>query len=164
MRPGQMLMASQISIEEAVSPDAVAGVRALLLEYEAEIGVDLCFQGFQEELVSLPGNYARPNGRLFIARSGKEAVGCIALRPLQHGDAEMKRLYVRPSARARGLGKLLANALIEAARKIGYKRVLLDTLPTMASAQALYRSLGFVEIEAYCYNPVPGARYFALEL
>ena len=159
-----MVMAPQVSIEEAVSPAAIAEVRALLLEYEAEIGVDLCFQGFQEELASLPGNYARPEGRLFIARSGKEALGCIALRPLQHGDAEMKRLYVRPSARARGVGRLLASFLIEAARKIGYRRVVLDTLPTMASAQALYRSLGFLEIEPYCYNPVPGARYFALEI
>ncbi len=157
-------IAPQVSIEEAVSPDAVAEVRALLLEYEADIGVDLCFQGFHEELASLPGSYARPNGRLFIARSEMEAIGCIALRPLQHGDAEMKRLYVRSSARARGLGQLLVNVLIEAARTIGYKRVLLDTLPAMASAQALYRSLGFVEIEAYCYNPVSGARYFALEL
>ena len=159
-----MLMPPQVSIEEAVSPTALAEVRALLLEYEADIGVDLCFQGFQEELASLPGNYARPEGRLFIARSGKEALGCIALRPLQGGDAEMKRLYVRPSARARGLGRLLVSSLIEAARNVGYKRVVLDTLPTMASAQALYRSLGFVEIEPYCYNPVPGARYFALEL
>jgi ribosomal protein S18 acetylase RimI-like enzyme len=159
-----LLIAPRISIEEAESPHAVAEVRALLLEYEADTGVDLCFQGFQEELASLPGSYSRPNGRLFIARSGKEAIGCIALRPLQHGDAEMKRLYVRPSARARGVGQLLVNCLIEAAREIGYKRVLLDTLPTMARAQALYRSLGFVEIEAYCYNPVPGAQYFALEL
>lgn len=157
-------IARRISIEEAESPEAVADLRALLLEYEADIGVDLCFQGFQEELASLPGSYARPNGRLFVARSGKEAIGCIALRRLQHGDAEMKRLYVRPAARALGVGQLLVNGLIAAAREIGYKRVLLDTLPTMARAQALYRSLGFVEIEAYCYNPVPGAQYFALEL
>lgn len=139
-------------------------VRALFREYAAWIGVDLSFQGFEEELAALPGDYAPPAGRLLLGIAGGEAAGCVALRPFGRRDCELKRLYVRPSARGTGLGRLLAEAAVEAARGEGYERLLLDTLPGMEAARALYRSLGFAEIEPYRYNPLPGAQFMALRI
>lgn len=150
-------------IREAQTAD-IAQVRELFLEYQSTLGVDLCFQGFAEELASLPGNYARPAGRLLLASNAASVLGVVALRPILSGDCEMKRLYVRASGRGTGLGRLLTEALIKEAQVSGYRRVLLDTLPTMTEAQALYRSIGFVEIPAYCHNPIAGTRYMALEL
>jgi putative acetyltransferase len=152
------------TIREAQTAADIAQVRELFLEYQATLGVDLCFQGFSEELASLPGNYARPAGRLLLAAKESSVLGVVALRPIQSTDCEMKRLYVRSSGRGAGLGRLLTRALIKEARLAGYTRLLLDTLPTMSEAQALYRSMGFVEIPAYCHNPIAGTRYMALDL
>jgi putative acetyltransferase len=151
------------TIREAATTD-IAQVRELFLEYQSTLGVDLCFQGFAEELASLPGHYARPAGRLLLASSGASVLGVVALRPILSADCEMKRLYVRATGRGAGLGRLLTEALIKEARLAGYRRVLLDTLPSMTEAQALYRSMGFVEIPAYCHNPIAGTRYMALRL
>jgi putative acetyltransferase len=152
------------TIREAQTAADIAQVRELFLEYQSTLGVDLCFQGFAEELASLPGNYARPMGRLLLASNESSVLGVVALRPILSTDCEMKRLYVRSSSRGTGLGRLLTQALIKEARLAGYSRLLLDTLPAMAEAQALYRSMGFVEIAAYCHNPIPGSRYMALNL
>lgn len=152
------------TIHDARTAADVAQVRELFIEYQASLGVDLCFQGFAAELASLPGNYARPTGRLLLASDAASVFGVVGLRSVDGADCEMKRLYVRPSGRGIGLGRLLTNSLIKEARLAGYKRVLLDTLPIMVEAQALYRSMGFVDIPAYCHNPTPGTRYMALEL
>lgn len=139
-------------------------LRFLFLEYQSEIGVDLCFQGFANELANLPGDYSLPSGRLLLAVDGNAAIGCVALRALSNATCEMKRLYVRPAARGRGVGRLLTRAVLSAARESGYERVLLDTLPSMSAARALYHSLGFTEVPPYCHNPIPGASYLALDL
>lgn len=139
-------------------------VRELFLEYAAWLNVDLCFQGFDEELASLPGAYARPDGRLLLAMQDEQAAGCIALRRFDADTGEVKRLWVRPAFRATGLGRGLAERVISEARAAGYKRLVLDTLGTMASAIALYRSLGFREIAPYYDNPLAGAVYMGLEL
>jgi putative acetyltransferase len=152
------------TIREAETATDIAQARELFLEYQFTLGVDLCFQGFAEELASLPGNYARPAGRLLLAASGSAVLGVVALRPMLSADCEMKRLYVRSAGRGGGLGRLLTRTLIKEARLAGYGRLLLDTLPTMAEAQALYRSMGFVEIPPYCHNPIAGTRYMALDL
>jgi putative acetyltransferase len=139
-------------------------VRALFREYADSLGVDLSFQGFEEELVSLPGEYAPPAGRLLLGILDGGAAACVALRAFGERDCELKRLYVRDRARRTGLGRLLVEAAIEAAREIGYERMLLDTLPAMSAARSLYRSLGFEEVDAYRYNPVPGTSFMALRI
>ena len=139
-------------------------VRALFREYAASLSVDLCFQRFEEELSGLPGRYAKPGGRLYLALAGGAPAGCIAMRSLDEGRCEMKRLYVRPDFRALGLGRALAARAIEDARAVGYREMLLDTLSEMGGAQALYEKLGFSDIPPYYQNPVPGARYMRLAL
>lgn len=151
-------------LEQIVGEPGVAHVRALLLEYQTSIGVDLCFQDFARELEQLPGAYAPPQGRLYLMWMGSEAAGCVALRPLDARTAEMKRLYVRPAHRGRGLGRLLAQQVIEDARSSLHTRVVLDTLPSMREAQALYAALGFTEIEPYTSNPIAGTRFMELTL
>jgi ribosomal protein S18 acetylase RimI-like enzyme len=151
-------------IRPAAFPRDLDVVRALFREYADGLGVDLAFQGFEEEFASLPGKYAPPKGRLLLAWHGETAVGCIALRPLDATACEMKRLYVRPAARGEQLGRALAERICAEARAAGYARICLDTLPTMAAAQALYRSLGFVPVEPYVFNPIAGTRFLARDL
>jgi len=151
-------------LEQIVGEPGTAAVRELLLEYQAALGIDLCFQGFAEELSRLPGEYAAPDGRLYVAWVDDQAAGCVALRPLGAGTAELKRLYVRPMHCGRGLGRRLTLQAIEDARSLGHTRMVLDTLPTMHEAQRLYLALGFVEVEPYTANPIPGARFLGLIL
>lgn len=158
-------MDTGIRITEATGTEDVAAVRALFREYQDSIGVDLCFQGFDRELAGLPGDYAPPSGRLLLARDfAGVSAGCVALRPLGDDGCEMKRLYVAATHRGTGLGRRLAETVIAEARALGYRRMCLDTLPTMTEAAALYVSLGFREIEPYYENPVAGARFLELEL
>ena len=152
------------SIRPAAVPGDLDVVRRLFREYADGLGVDLCFQGFEDELATLPGKYAQPAGRLLLAWDGDAPVGCVALRPLEDGACEMKRLYVRPQARGTQLGRRLAERICNEARALGYLRICLDTLPSMSAAVALYTSLGFRPTAPYVYNPVCGAMFLALEL
>jgi len=149
---------------EAASPEHIERVRALFLEYAESLSFSLCFQSFDDELKNLPGNYASPSGRLYLLLHDGRAAGCVALRKLEENICEMKRLYVRPEARGEHLGRRLAESILREAREAGYRRICLDTLPTMAEAQKLYASLGFVPTEPYIFNPVPGTKFLALEL
>ena len=153
-----------IDIVPATSADQIVTARRLFKEYEASLGIELSFQGFAQEVAGLPGAYAPPAGRLFLAADGAESAGCVALRPLGGGICEMKRLYLRPTARGARLGRRLAETVILEARAIGYARMRLDTLPSMKEAFALYQSLGFREIAPYCENPIAGTRFMELSL
>ncbi len=139
-------------------------VRDLFQEYAEWVAVDLSFQGFAEELRDLPGQYVEPGGVLLLCRVDGGAAGCIAVRAWEGRTCEMKRLYVRSTYRGRGCGVFLAERAIEWAGKAGYTRMVLDTLPSMGTAQQLYERLGFRDIPPYRFNPVPGARFMALEL
>jgi len=155
------MSALEYAIEPARGADDMATVARLFREYQISLAIDLSFQGFEEELTGLPGAYAPPRGEILLARTGRAAAGVIALRPgLDETTCEMKRLYVRPAFRAAKLGRRLAEAVMVEGRRIGYRRIVLDTLKDMSAAQALYRALGFSEIAPYYDNPLPGARYF----
>lgn len=138
----------------------MATVRDLFVEYQQWLGVDLCFQGFAEELAALPGRYAPPKGAIYLARMADGIVGCVALRPSTDQEAELKRLYVREDRRGQGIGKLLFDHAMDKARQIGYSSIVLDTLPSMHTAKSLYLSYGFKPIPAYYANPEPGAEYY----
>lgn len=153
-----------MTITQAHSREHLTTVRALFAEYAGSLEVDLCFQNFNQEMAGLPGQYAPPEGRLLLALDRTQAAGCVALRKIGGGICEMKRLYVRPAYRQLRTGRMLAEAIIEAARRIGYDRMRLDTLATMKPAIALYESLGFRRIEPYYDNPSAGAVFMELEL
>ena len=149
-------------------PAEIDAVREIFREYAESLGVDLGFQDFEAELASLPGDYAAPRGQLLLATVDGSIAGCCALRPLDASDypnaAEMKRLYVRKAFRGFGLGRQLAEAILDVARQAGYACVLLDTLDEMESARALYADFGFVEIPPYYHNPIPGAHYLKADI
>ena len=153
-----------VEIRQASGDREIKLVRRLFLEYQRELGIDLCFQGFEAELAGLPGDYAPPDGRLFLAYSDGELAGCVALHRFRGDVCEMKRLFLRAGHRGSGLGRMLAEAVIAAAQEIGYARMVLDTLPSMKTAQALYLSLGFHEIPSYRENPVVGTLFMELSL
>ena len=156
-----------LAIRDAAAAD-VGTVRRLFEAYAASLDVDLCFQGFAEELAGLPGAYAPPGGALLLAEQEGRTIGCVALRALDDGQGirtgEVKRLYVVPHARGARAGRALMQALVERARALRYDTLKLDTLATMASARALYASLGFRECEPYYRNPLPGVAYMSLRL
>jgi len=152
------------SLREAIGAPEIAEVRTLFEEYAGTLGIDLEFQNFGEELAGLPGAYSRPGGLLLLAAIGARSVGCVAVRRLDDDRCEMKRLYVRDEGRGHGVGLALATAAIAFARTAGYRIILLDTLPSMAAAQTMYRRLGFREVPPYRYNPVPGTSFMELTL
>jgi putative acetyltransferase len=157
-----------IDIRVAQSVDDLQAIRDLFVEYQADIGVNLCFQGFEEELRSLPGNYAEPHGVLLLASVDGVAAGCCAFRPMTNSDhlnaCEMKRLFVRRVYRGFGLGRLLAEQTLTRAQLAGYTTMLLDTLTEMEAARALYEELGFIEVAPYYHNPLAGAHYLKADL
>src|SRR5207237_8044111 len=149
----------------AESPDEIATIHDLFLEYAQSLGFSLCFQSFDQELAALPGDYAPPDGRLLLATSSGQPAGCVALHKLESDICEMKRLYVRPRYRGKGLGRQLADKIITEARQLGYKKLRLDTVePIMKTTVAMYRQLGFRDIPPYRQNPIAGALYMELEL
>ena len=162
------LVMGAVTLLSEFNTSQLDALRALFREYAGSLSVDLCFQNFEEELTQLPGDYASPRGALFAVYVGNELAGCCAMRPLDAVDypnaCEMKRLYVRPAFRRLRLGRMLAEATLDAARMVGYDSILLDTLDNMESARALYEELGFEEIPPYYYNPIAGAHYLKAQL
>ena len=160
--------AATVSLRPAQFPDDLQTVRDLFLDYQAGLGIDLCFQGFEAELAELPGAYAPPAGALLLACVDGEPAGCCALRPLYNTDhlnaCEMKRLFVRPAFRGFGLGRLLVERVLSDGQLAGYTTMLLDTLSDMETARALYQEMGFVEVAPYYHNPIPGAHYLKVDL
>ena len=155
----------RLTLEQVESSAQIEQARELFLEYAQSLGFSLCFQGFDQELAGLPGDYSPPDGRLLLARYRDQLAGCVALHKLEPEVCEMKRLYLRPRFRGRGLGRVMAERLIAEARVIGCGKMRLDTVePVMPNAVAMYRRLGFKEIEPYRSNPIAGALYFELDL
>jgi len=153
-----------MTIEPASTAEAWVEAEKLIREYAASLGVSLDFQQFDDEIANLPRDYGAPDGMMLLARHRDTYVGCGALRRFSGDACEMKRLYVRSAAQGRGIGRAIAVALVDEARRVGYRRILLDTLPSMHGAQALYRSLGFVETAPYRFNPIDGTAFMVLEL
>jgi ribosomal protein S18 acetylase RimI-like enzyme len=158
------MLSSMLLVTQARSADDIDTVRKLMREYQQRLGVDLSFQGFETELAALPGSYAPPTGRLLLAWHEQAAVGCVALQRVNPLRAEMKRLYVPPTARGLGVGRTLVEQLLAEAQAIGYSEVVLDTLPNMVEAQRLYQQFGFRDIEPYRPNPIAGTRYLGKAL
>jgi ribosomal protein S18 acetylase RimI-like enzyme len=151
-------------IREASPEKDIDAVRALFLEYGESLGFDLCFQEFDRELEELPGEYSSPHGRILVAEEGGKLAGCVALRDLGGDVCEMKRLYVRPRFRGKGIGRMLAGEIVRISRLEGYEKMRLDTLDSMETALKLYRSMGFREIEPYRFNPIVGAVFLEADL
>ena len=160
----QLLEKGSLRLAQVDSHESIERARELFKEYQQSLGVDLCFQNFDQELATLPGDYSPPSGRLLLAFDAQKLAGCVALHKIDEETCEMKRLYVRPSFRGKGLGRILALVIIAEAQRLGYSRMKLDTLPSMTEAQALYRSLGFLTIQPYRNNPVAGALFMELDL
>ena len=157
-------MSTEIRIVRAQSPDQIDEVRRLFREYERFLGVDLCFQSFEEELAGLPGQYGPPDGVLLMVMDSRQSAGCVALRKVEDGICEMKRLYLRPKYRGRGLGRRLAERIVSEAAALGYKVMRLDTLDKLKEAMGLYEVMGFRRREPYYGNPLPGVVYWELDL
>lgn len=157
---------SEVTLREAAGADDIATVRTMFREYAEWLGVDLCFQGFDQELQGLPGFYRRPEGCLLLAETARGVAGVVGVRPVEPGVAEMKRLWVRPGNRGLGLGRRLAEASAAMARETGYVAMVLDTLsdPRLDAARGIYESMGFRQIPAYYHNPLEGVVYYRLEL
>lgn len=155
---------SEIDIRPARIPQDMDLLRTLFREYATWLNIDLCFQGFEEELAALPGDYAPPRGAGLIAWAGDDPAGCVALRPMDADACEMKRMWVRPAYRGVKLGRRLAVAVMDEARRLGYRSMRLDTLHRLTEANRLYDSLGFAEISAYYHNPNPDVRYMEAKL
>lgn len=155
---------AETELVSPTSPAQWAEAKRLVQEYAASLKVDLCFQGFDEELANFEREYGPPAGRFFLALESGRYAGCAGLRRFSDEACEMKRLYVVPAGRGRGIGEALARRIVDEARRLGYRRLVLDTLPDMTAAQALYRSLGFREIASYRHNPVCGTLFFELAL
>ena len=173
MKPGEKIssvtpvppVVKDFVLLQAVTAAQIAQARELFLEYAESLGFSLCFQNFDQELAGLPGDYAPPGGRLLLAELSGELAGCVALHKFDDDICEMKRLYLRPKFRGKGLGRILAEAIIAEARKIGYQSMRLDTVgPVMPDAAAMYLKLGFREIAPYRTNPMPGTLYMELTL
>jgi putative acetyltransferase len=166
--PAKAAKGPRIELRRPRTADELLRTAEIFREYAASLDVDLCFQNFEAELAALPGEYAAPAGHLLLAFVDRQLAGCGALRPLADADyanaCEMKRLYVRPRFRRFGLGRVLAQALLDEARRAGYSAMLLDTLDDMEAARELYTSLGFAEIPPYYFNPIAGAHYLKAEL
>ena len=165
MRPNET---ARVTLRLARFPDDLDTVRSLFRDYQTDLGIDLCFQGFDAELAGLPGEYAPPSGSVFVASVDGEPAGCCAFRALTNTDhldaCEMKRLFVRRAFRGFGLGRLLVEQVLSDARLAGYTTMLLDTLSDMETARALYQESGFVEVAPYYHNPIPGAHYLKVNL
>lgn len=153
-----------VEISKAISASEFFAGKELIAEYAVSLGVDLCFQNFADELANLTKMYAPPDGCLLLARMANERVGCVAIRRRDASTCEMKRLYVRTQYQGQGTGRYLAEAAIKCAQRLGYTRMVLDTLSSMTAAQALYRSLGFKEISGYYPNPLSGVQFMALDM
>jgi len=153
-----------VDIVSVKSAQDLEHIRVLFKEYADSLGFDLDFQDFQEELDGLPGEYSPAEGCLLLAKDGRQIIGCVALRKIDRKTCEMKRLYVRPDFRGKGIGRALSQKIINEARRIGYKKMRLDTIPTMKQANALYHSFGFKKIKPYRYNPIKGALFMELNL
>jgi putative acetyltransferase len=158
------MVAAAPSLRQPQSSAEWGQARALIEEYAAALGHDLSFQNIAHELEHLAAEYSAPDGAFLLAWEQEACLGCVGVRRFGPGDGEIKRLYVVPAARGRGIGLMLARAIVAEARRLGYARLLLDTLSFMQEAQSLYASLGFCRIEAYRFNPLPGAAYYELRL
>src|SRR5512137_1181260 len=157
-------MTVTLHVLSASDTEALGHVRQFFRSYAGWLGVDLSFQKFDEEMASLPGAYAPPQGRLFYAENKGQPAGCVGVRPFSEGVCEMKRLYVEPQHRGSGIGRDLALAAIKSAKQLGYRKILVDTLPAMRIAVKLYRELGFHDAPAYYPTPLEGTIFLALDL
>lgn len=153
-----------MQIISATTAAHISEIRTLFREYAAHLSIDLDFQGFETELTDLPGYYGPPTGVLLLAMDNESVAGCVAIRSLGHGACEMKRLYVRPQYRRKGMGRELVRAAVDRAAQLGYHRVRLDTLESLTAAMALYQTMGFKQIPPYYDNPLSGVHYWELKL